>query len=57
MTQTWDEYSKNLRNEVYRLNMELSHWEAQGEEHKVRLIKATIAFVERLLESENISRR
>jgi hypothetical protein len=50
--QTWDEYSKTLQAELYRLNMELSHWEARGEREIVQRIKTLITAIKRTLDSE-----
>ena len=52
MLETWDEYAEPLRQDLYRLNMELSHWEAHGNGAMVTEIKALIAQISQILESE-----
>ncbi len=53
MDRTWDACAEELRKELYRLNMELQHWEAQPGCELVAEIKALIAAIKHELDSEN----
>ena len=50
--QTWDEQAELLRKELYRLNMELPYWEAQGDRELVCEIKVLIAATRKALDEE-----
>lgn len=52
MEEAWDKYCNRLRNDLYRLNMELSHWEAVGNRSIVTEINTLIAQIKRILDSE-----
>lgn len=52
MARTWDDYAEQLRKELYRLNMELPYWEAQGNDELVREMKALIDATKEALDCE-----